>query len=136
MLRTFTSILIGLVIDICEGAPSSLEDVQLGDVIVSQPERTFRGVVQYDSGKTTKDGKFVRTGTLNTPLRVLLAAVARLKAIHLGKDSQIPKILSEMLTRKPKMRSTFICQGAHCERLYLTPTASRKTGRLEAINHH
>ena len=37
------------------GAPSSLKDVRLGDVVVSQPERTFGGVVQYDLGKTTKD---------------------------------------------------------------------------------
>jgi hypothetical protein len=41
-------------------APLSLpKDVRLGDVVVSQPERTFGGVAQFDLGKTTKDGKFV-----------------------------------------------------------------------------
>lgn len=118
MLRTFKSIRIGLMVGIGGGAPSPLQDVRLGDIVVSQPDRTFGGVVQYDLGKTTKDGKFVRTGTLNAPPRVLLAAIARLKATHLGEDSQIPKLLSEMLRRKPKMRSTFVYQGAQCDRLY------------------
>jgi nucleoside phosphorylase len=118
MLRSFKSIRIGLMVGIGGGAPSSIKDVRLGDVVVSQPERTFGGVVQYDLGKATKDSKFVRTGTLNAPPRVLLAAVARLKANHLGEDSQIPKLLSEMLTKKPKMRSTFIFQGAQCDQLY------------------
>jgi nucleoside phosphorylase len=118
MLRTFKSIRIGLMVGIGGGVPSSLKDVRLGDVVVSQPERTFGGVVQYDLGKTTKDSKFVRTGTLSAPPRVLLAAVARLKATHLGEDSQIPKLLSEMLAKKPKMRSTFVYQGAQCDRLY------------------
>jgi nucleoside phosphorylase len=116
--RTFKSIRIGLMVGIGGGAPSSVKDVRLGDVVVSQPERTFGGVVQYDLGKTTKDDKFVRTGTLNAPPRVLLAAVARLKAIHLGEDSQIPKFLSEMLEKKPKMQSKFIHQGVQCDRLF------------------
>ena len=100
------------------GAPSSMKDVRLGDVVVSQPEGTVGGVVQYDLGKAMKDGKFIRTGTLNAPPRVLLAAVTRLKAKHLGEDSQIPKLLSDMLAKKPKMRSTFTYQGAQCDRLY------------------
>jgi nucleoside phosphorylase len=129
MSRTFTSIRIGLMVGIGGGAPSSLTDVRLGDVVVSQPEKTFGGVVQYDLGKTTKDGKFIRTGTLNAPPRVLLTAVARLRAIHLGEESQIPKLLSEMLTKKPKMRSTFIYQGAQCDRLY-----SANYDHVEAVN--
>jgi len=47
------------------GAPSSPKDVRLGDVVVSQPEATFGGVVQFDLGKATKNSKFVRTGTLS-----------------------------------------------------------------------
>jgi nucleoside phosphorylase len=129
MSRTFKSIRIGLMVGIGGGAPSSIKDVRLGDVVVSQPERTFGGVLQYDLGKTTKDGKSVRIGTLNAPPRVLLAAVTHLKAKHLGEDSQIPKLLSEMLAKKPKMRSTFIYQGVQCDRLY-----SANYDHVEAID--
>lgn len=45
MLWTFASIRIDFVAGIGGEAPSSLKNAQLGNVIVSQPERTFRGVV-------------------------------------------------------------------------------------------
>jgi len=47
-------------VDIGGGAPSSLKDVRLGDVVVSQPERTFGGVVQYDLGKD-HEGRQIRS---------------------------------------------------------------------------
>lgn len=129
MLRTFKSIRIGLMVGIGGGAPSSQKDVRLGDVVVSHPESTFGGVVQYDLGKRTKNGKFVRTGTLNAPPEILLSAVNRLGAMHLVGDSQIPNFLSEMLTRKPKMRPTFSYQGAQNDRLY-----SANYDHVEAVN--
>jgi nucleoside phosphorylase len=129
MLRTFKSIRIGLMVGIGGGAPSCQKDVRLGDVVVSHPESTFGGVVQYDLGKTAKNGKFVRIGTLNAPPEVLLSAVNRLGAMHLVGDSQIPNFLSEMLTRKPKMRSTFSYQGAQNDRLY-----SANYDHVEVVN--
>ena len=51
----------------------------MGDVVVSQPEKGRGGVLQYDFGKTTS-GKIEQTGFLNTPPRILLSAVAKVRA--------------------------------------------------------
>jgi nucleoside phosphorylase len=61
MLRSFT-IKFGLMVGIGGGVWSKKDDIRLGDVVVSQPTGTHGGVVQWDFGKTEKDGKFRRTG--------------------------------------------------------------------------
>jgi nucleoside phosphorylase len=76
MRATFKKIRFGLMVGIGGGVPSAEADVRLGDVVASQPYGTFAGVVQYDMGKTTPSG-FERTGSLNAPPQILLAAVAR-----------------------------------------------------------
>jgi hypothetical protein len=63
-------------------------DIRLGDVVVSQPNKTFGGVVQYDSGKTTPSG-FERTGSLNSPPRILLSALANVQANELREKSKL-----------------------------------------------
>src|SRR4051812_30892738 len=78
MRATFKGIRFGLMVGIGGGVPSAEADIRLGDVVVSQPYRTFGGVVQYDIGKTTPSG-FERTGSLNSPPQILLAAVARVR---------------------------------------------------------
>lgn len=76
----FKSIHFGLMVGVGGGAPSTEADVRLGDVVVSQPYKQFGGVVQYDFGKTGRDGLVTRTGSLNAPPKVLLNAVALLRA--------------------------------------------------------
>ncbi|ERF76460.1 hypothetical protein EPUS_06121 [Endocarpon pusillum Z07020] len=51
MFHTFKEIRFGLVFGIGGGIPSVQNDIRLGDVVISRPEGTFGGVVQYDSGK-------------------------------------------------------------------------------------
>ncbi|KAJ8115972.1 hypothetical protein OPT61_g2514 [Boeremia exigua] len=77
MLATFKKIRFGLV-GIGGGVPNQA-DIRLGDVVVSQPDAKFGGVVQYDMGKTTIDG-FQRTGSLNAPPQTLLNALSRIQA--------------------------------------------------------
>jgi nucleoside phosphorylase len=79
MRATFKAIRFGLMVGIGGGVPSDEDDIRLGDVVVSQPRGTFAGVVQYDVGKTTLSG-FKRTGALNSPPPMLLAAVAQMQA--------------------------------------------------------
>jgi nucleoside phosphorylase len=79
MKATFKAIRFGLMVGIGGGVPSDEDDIRLGDVVVSQPHGTFAGVVQYDAGKTTPSG-FKRTGALNSPPHILLAAVAQVQA--------------------------------------------------------
>ncbi|KAB8270025.1 purine and uridine phosphorylase [Aspergillus minisclerotigenes] len=42
-------------------------DIRLGDVVISKPTATSTGVIQYDYGKTLRDGRFQHTGSLNKP---------------------------------------------------------------------
>ncbi|KAF2732280.1 TPR repeat protein, partial [Polyplosphaeria fusca] len=100
MRATFKGIRFGLMVGIGGGVPSAAADIRLGDVVVSQPDKTFGGVVQYDAGKATASG-FERTGSLNAPPQVLLGAVAKVRANefrgkskvseHIGKLEYIPK---------------------------------------------
>ncbi|KAH8723511.1 hypothetical protein GQ44DRAFT_828125 [Phaeosphaeriaceae sp. PMI808] len=82
MRATFTSIQYGLMVGIGGGVPSKF-DVRLGDVVVSQPDGEYGGVVQHDFGKTGVHGRITRTGFLNGPPEVLLQTISRVRANHL-----------------------------------------------------
>jgi hypothetical protein len=71
----------GLMVGIGGGIPrpGGNVDIRLGDVVVSQPESTHGGVAQYDVGKATAAG-FELRGSLNSPPRALLNAIALLQA--------------------------------------------------------
>ncbi|KAF4839037.1 Vegetative incompatibility protein HET-E-1 [Colletotrichum tropicale] len=119
MLRTFKSIRFGLLVGVGGGAPSSDNDIRLGDVVVSKPTGTSGGVIQYDRGKTTQH-KIERTGSLNAPPIVLLTALSRLQARQKLGQSDIPQFLSEAVEKikKPKIRQKFVHQGDSNDRLF------------------
>ncbi|KAH7074530.1 nucleoside phosphorylase domain-containing protein, partial [Paraphoma chrysanthemicola] len=102
MRATFKGIRFGLMVGIGGGVPSAEADIRLGDVVVSQPHRTFGGVVQYDAGKTTPSG-FERTGSLNAPPQMLLGAVARVRANELRGRSRLSEYVAR-LERIPKFQ--------------------------------
>ncbi|KAK0368490.1 g-protein beta wd-40 repeats containing [Colletotrichum limetticola] len=119
LLRTFKSIRFGLLVGVGGGAPSLINDIRLGDIVVSQPTRTSGGVIQYDRGKTGQDGEFERTGSLNSPPQVLLTALGRLQAEHMTEDSKIPQYLSELVQKIPKrMKAKFSYQGSSNDCLF------------------
>jgi nucleoside phosphorylase len=95
MRATFKKIRFGLMVGIGGGVPSAEADVRLGDVVVSQPQGKHGGVVQYDTGKTTPSG-FERTGALNSPPQVLLAAVARVRANELRGQSKLCEHMAKL----------------------------------------
>jgi nucleoside phosphorylase len=78
MLRTFTGIRFSLLVGIGGGIPDLAKgiDIRLGDVVVSQPDQTYGGVVQYDLGKKLGKGSFERKGSLNKPPPALLTALS------------------------------------------------------------
>ena len=88
MKSTFRAIRFGLMVGIGGGVPSKDADIRLGDIVVSQPSKGHGGVIQYDFGKSTPSG-FERTGFLNSPPRILLSAVAKLRAKHDRGKSEI-----------------------------------------------
>jgi nucleoside phosphorylase len=94
----------GLMVGIGAGIPQ-LEhgrDVRLGDVVVSQPDESSGGVVQYDLFKARQDGDLL-TGYLAMPPEVLRKALSKLQAEHQLEDSVVPSILEATLLKFPKM---------------------------------
>ncbi|KAL3448908.1 hypothetical protein BJX65DRAFT_317173 [Aspergillus insuetus] len=84
----FPALEICLMVGIGGGVPSLENDIRLGDVVISKPEGTYGGVVQYDLGKTVSGGHQMRTGFLNAPPAAILKTVARFQSNHaLGKDN-------------------------------------------------
>ncbi|KAJ0363069.1 hypothetical protein COL26b_013101 [Colletotrichum chrysophilum] len=119
LLRTFKSIRFGLMVGIGGGVPSRKHDIRLGDIVVSQPAETSGGVIQYDRGKTAQEGEFQRTGSLNTPPQVLLAALGRLQADHMIEESRVPQFVSELISKCRKvMKKKFSHQGAPHDYLF------------------
>lgn len=90
----FPAMRFGLMVGVGGGVPG-VEDVRLGDVVVSQPQSMHGGVVQYDLGKT-RPGGFERTGFLNTPPTVLLNALAQLQARQLRSKDMLSAHISRV----------------------------------------
>jgi nucleoside phosphorylase len=56
LLASFYSVRFGLMVGIGGGVLNMNADVHLGDIVVSKPTATYRGVVQYDYGKAVVGG--------------------------------------------------------------------------------
>ncbi|KAF2176645.1 purine and uridine phosphorylase [Zopfia rhizophila CBS 207.26] len=65
----FPAVQIRLMVGIRGGVPKSDVDIRLGDVVISQPQGPYGGVVQYDLGKTGFGGS-CRSNLLNYLLLV------------------------------------------------------------------
>ncbi|KAF2785658.1 purine and uridine phosphorylase [Melanomma pulvis-pyrius CBS 109.77] len=95
MRAAFKGIRFGLMVGIGGGVPSAEADIRLGDVVVSQPQQRFGGVVQYDFGKTTPSG-FKRTGSLNSPPQILLSAISTVRANEILGESMLSNHMSTL----------------------------------------
>lgn len=116
----------GLMVGIGAGVPQ-LEhdgDVRFGDIVVSQPQESSGGVVQYDLVKARQGGKFL-TGYLAMPPEALRKALARLQAKHEMDDPAVPSILKSLISKFPKMakqtarKPGYVYQGAENDRLFV-----------------
>jgi nucleoside phosphorylase len=107
MLPTFTSLRFGLMVGIGGGVPSKYADIRLGDVVVSMPTTTSGGVVQYDYGKTLRDGRFERSGSLNKPPQYLLTAISQMRSNITGGSTPIEEITSKILQKQEKLQQQF-----------------------------
>ncbi|KAI0886603.1 TPR-like protein [Annulohypoxylon maeteangense] len=118
MVSTFPNLKIGLMVGIGGGVPSKEHDIRLGDVVVSIPANGFGGVVQHDMGKNTKDGGWVRTGSLNGPPSVLRTTISKLMSMHQIHGNKIEIFLSEMVERHPNLSPQFTRQDTYSDTLY------------------
>ncbi|OAL36804.1 hypothetical protein AYO20_03859 [Fonsecaea nubica] len=149
MVRTFPALRVGLMVGIGGGIPDLSKgiDIRLGDVVVSKPEKTWGGVVQYDKGKAEDGGEFVVKGQLNQPPALLLKTLAQLRARHAMHPSKVSDYITEAIERNPMMEETgftipseadcFYCRVCHrdiespvgdCEGLH-TKRKQRKNSR-------
>ncbi|KAK4074994.1 uncharacterized protein Triagg1_4658 [Trichoderma aggressivum f. europaeum] len=132
-LLSFPQVRFGLMVGIGAGVPRPGRDVRLGDIVVSRPEGTSGGVVQYDFGKALQGGEFRRTGFLNSPPRVLRSAVTNLQAHHGLQEPQIPQYLDQMVSRFPRLGQpnndgpSYTFQGVLNDRLF-NPTYPHEGG--------
>ncbi|KAI9745907.1 MAG: hypothetical protein M1818_000588 [Claussenomyces sp. TS43310] len=100
MISTFPSIKFGLMVGIGGGVPPK---VRLGDVVVSTPTGQCPGVVQWGFGKVKEGSNFERTGSLNNPPHLLLAALTKLETDHELLGSRIPEYLDELKQKWPRL---------------------------------
>ncbi|KAJ5987698.1 hypothetical protein N7481_002908 [Penicillium waksmanii] len=119
MFHTFSkSLRIGLIVGIGGGIPSAAHDIRLGDVVISYPQGTCGGVIQYDMGKIIADGQFERTGTLDSPPRALLTAVSTMRAAALRDDPRYPNYLQNSIGRIARTRKNFGQPTTQSDRLF------------------
>ena len=76
------------------------------NIVVSKPEKTWGGVVQYDKGKAESGGKFVVKGQLNQPPALLLQTLAQLRARHAMRPSKVSEYITEAIGRSPMLEET------------------------------
>ncbi|KAK2593679.1 hypothetical protein QQS21_008622 [Conoideocrella luteorostrata] len=105
MISTFPSIKFGLMVGIGGGIPSK---VRLGDIVVSTPGAQHPGVVQWDLGKATEGGSFLRTGSLTSPPASLRTALTKLKTEHEMVGSKIPDYLKELEEKYPRLAAKYV----------------------------
>ncbi|VUC32372.1 unnamed protein product [Clonostachys rosea] len=100
MLTSFTGIKFGLMVGIGGGIPQEGHDIQLGDIVVSQPKGQLGGVIQYDRGREL-GLRFERTGWLNSPPEVLLTALNTLKASRWTNRNRLQELLASLAAKNP-----------------------------------
>jgi nucleoside phosphorylase len=126
LLSSLPQIRIGLLVGIGGGIarPDQGRDIRLGDVVVSRPQGTSGGVIQYDLGKAKPDQKWERKDFLSMPPQVLLNALASLQAEHELWDSRVPEFLETMprkkarTTKGSKEHNGYVYQGFENDRLF------------------
>jgi nucleoside phosphorylase len=142
MLRTFTGLRFGLMVGIGGGIPNLDKgvDIRLGDVVVSQPDKTHGGLVQYDKGKSLEGGQFERKGSLNKPPSLLLTALASLQSRHEVHGSQISIYLTRMIEQHPNMEENgYTFPGAEQDYLYCAdckPTSNNSCDNCQGGKVH
>ncbi|KAE8132449.1 violaceus kinesin [Aspergillus pseudotamarii] len=107
MVSTYPKIRFGLMVGIGGGVPSQRADIRLGDVVISKPTATSSGVIQYDYGKTLRDGRFQHTGSLNKPPSVLLKAMSQLESDYMTGKRPVSKILIKIQHKCEEIRERF-----------------------------
>jgi len=138
MVRSFKAVRFGLMVGVGGGAPyydrvpsngesdedsdehdEDIQDIRLGDVVISQHSKSAEAVVQYDFGRSIQGKEFVQAGgKLNKPPNIVLNAISMLQGQHERKGNRIPQLLSEMAKENPRITSKFQYPGLARDQLF------------------
>lgn len=116
-LNSFENIKIGLMVGVGGGAPA-LEDIRLGDVVVSTPKDGKGGVFHYDFGKVIQGCDYKRTGFLNQPHTVVRNAVNALATKYESQGHQIVQSIGSILDKNPRLKRKYGLPPKESDRLY------------------
>jgi nucleoside phosphorylase len=96
-----------------------IQDIRLGDVVISLHSKSAEAVVQYDFGKSVQGKEFINTGgKLNKPPNIVLNAVSMLRGQHKRKGHTISEKLSKMVLENPLMAREFQYPVSAKDRLF------------------
>lgn len=103
--------------------PDEIQDIRLGDVVISLHSKSSEAVIQYDFGKSIQNQEFIRAGgQLNKPPGIVLNAVSMLQGQHARKGHRICELLSKMLANNPRMEKKFKHPGSAKDQLFKSET--------------
>ncbi|KAL4862739.1 hypothetical protein BDV12DRAFT_39188 [Aspergillus spectabilis] len=100
MKSTYRNIQFGLMVGIGGGVPHENLDIRLGDIVVSKPNDTSSGVIQYDYGKTLHNKQLHRTGSLNKPPLLLLKVIAQMESDYMLGKALFSDIMASSLQKE------------------------------------
>jgi nucleoside phosphorylase len=118
MVRSFPNLRCCLMVGIGGGAPSSQNDIRLGDVVVSVPVDRSAGTPQYDHGKAIQGQKFRVTQHLNEPPRCLLSAVGKLAQDYEIEEHPLQDMINDVLGKRPRLKAKYQRPADKSDRLY------------------
>lgn len=120
MLRTFTKIRFGLMVGIGGGVsdPAKQDRLRLGDVVVSQPDKEYGGVIQYDLGKDLASGRFERKGFLNRPPTVLLTALSSIQSKPSAFQHKVAANVARIVAEPDLLHEGYVFPGVDQDNLH------------------
>lgn len=96
--RTFPSIEWRLLVGTSGRVWSTKRDILLGDVVISTPDGTHSGVIQYDLGNYTTDGFVLKSFLTPLPSR-LRGAAEMMRLDHLIREDNLHLFIYTMLQK-------------------------------------
>jgi nucleoside phosphorylase len=106
LVRSYPNARVGLMVGIGGGAPTSDQDIRLGDVVVSEPGGAKTGAFQYDFGKHIQGEEYKPTRILNKPPAILRTALSGLQARYQRKGHKLGESINAVLDKNRRLRKS------------------------------
>jgi nucleoside phosphorylase len=120
MIRSFPNIRIGLMVGIGGGAPTTRNDIRLGDVVVGISKNGQGEVLQYDFGTTIQSQEFQRIPSQNNVPIILQTAVHGLQTQYERKGHNLQEAIKNAIQSNKRMQKKYGQPDLHTDRLYIS----------------